>query len=451
MFRHIKHIHFVGIGGSGMSGIAEVLIRSGYRVTGSDIKRTSITERLEKLGADIIYEHKEENVKDADVLVYSSAIKESNTEIIAAQRMKIPIIQRAEMLAELMRMKQGIAIAGTHGKTTTTSIAARILDFAGYDPTVVVGGRIKSIGSGGRLGKGDYLVCEADESDRSFLSLSPVISIITSIDADHLDNYRDIEEIKNAFMEFANRVPFYGCTILAYDDENVRDIVKGIKKRTITYGLSEGVQIYGYDVSLGISSQFSVRMDKDVIGRFSLPLPGIHYVRNAIAAIALGIELEIPKGLLMDAIASFEGVERRFEFIRKGDIKIVDDYAHHPKEIEETLIAAKNIHKGRIIAIFQPHLYSRTVKLLDGFAQSLKLAEEVVITDIYPAREEPIPGVTGKIIVDRMIAYGKKGVYIKNRKEIPDYIKGIAKKGDMVMTLGAGNIREVAVELNNIL
>ena len=434
-----------------MSGIAEVLIRSGYRVTGSDIKRTSVTERLENLGAGIIYEHKEKNVRNADVLVYSSAIKESNTELIAARSMKIPIIQRAEMLAELMRMKQGIAIAGTHGKTTTTSIAARILDFAGYDPTVVVGGRIKSIGSGGRLGKGDYLVCEADESDRSFLSLSPVISIITSIDADHLDSYRDIEEIKNAFMEFANRVPFYGCTILAYDDENVRDIVKGIKKRTITYGLSEGVQIYGYDVSLDISSEFSVRMDKDVIGRFSLPLPGIHYVRNAIAAIALGIELEIPKGLLRDAIVSFEGVERRFEFIRKGDIKIVDDYAHHPKEIEETLIAAKNIHKGRIIAIFQPHLYSRTVKLLDGFAQSLKLAEEVVVTDIYPAREEPIPGVTGEIIVDRMIAYGNKGVYIKDRKEIPDYIRKIAKKGDMIITLGAGNIREVAVELNNIL
>ena len=434
-----------------MSGIAEVLIRSGYRVTGSDIKRTSVTERLENLGAGIIYEHKEKNVRNADVLVYSSAIKESNTELIAARSMKIPIIQRAEMLAELMRMKQGIAIAGTHGKTTTTSIAARILDFAGYDPTVVVGGRIKSIGSGGRLGKGDYLVCEADESDRSFLSLSPVISIITSIDADHLDSYRDIEEIKNAFMEFANRVPFYGCTILAYDDENVRDIVKGIKKRTITYGLSEGVQIYGYDVSLDISSEFSVRMDKDVIGRFSLPLPGIHYVRNAIAAIALGIELEIPKGLLRDAIVSFEGVERRFEFIRKGDIKIVDDYAHHPKEIEETLIAAKNIHKGRIIAIFQPHLYSRTVKLLDGFAQSLKLAEEVVVTDIYPAREEPIPGVTGEIIVDRMIAYGNKGVYIKDRKEIPDYIRKIARKGDMIITLGAGNIREVAVELNNIL
>jgi len=434
-----------------MSGIAEVLIRSGYRVTGSDIKRTSVTERLENLGAGIIYEHKEKNVRNADVLVYSSAIKESNTELIAARSMKIPIIQRAEMLAELMRMKQGIAIAGTHGKTTTTSIAARILDFAGYDPTVVVGGRIKSIGSGGRLGKGDYLVCEADESDRSFLSLSPVISIITSIDADHLDSYRDIEEIKNAFMEFANRVPFYGCTILAYDDENVRDIIKGIKKRTITYGLSEGVQIYGYDVSLDISSEFSVRMDKDVIGRFSLPLPGIHYVRNAIAAIALGIELEIPKGLLRDAIVSFEGVERRFEFIRKGDIKIVDDYAHHPKEIEETLIAAKNIHKGRIIAIFQPHLYSRTVKLLDGFAQSLKLAEEVVVTDIYPAREEPIPGVTGEIIVDRMIAYGNKGVYIKDRKEIPDYIRKIARKGDMIITLGAGNIREVAVELNNIL
>lgn len=434
-----------------MSGIAEVLIYSGYRVTGSDIRRTPVTERLAGLGAGITYGHKKENVKDVDVLVYSSAIKESNPEIVAAKGMGIPIIPRAEMLGELMRMKQGIAIAGTHGKTTTTSIAARILDFAGYDPTVVVGGRIKSIGSGGRLGKGNYLVCEADESDRSFLSLSPVISIITSIDADHLDNYRDIEEIKVAFTEFANRVPFYGSTILAYDDENVRDIVKGIRRRTITYGLSEGVQVCGYDVSLGLSSEFSVRTNGDTIGRFCLPLPGKHYVRDAIGAIALGIELEVPENLLREAVASFEGVERRFEFIRKGDIIIVDDYAHHPREIEETLKAAKSIHEGRIIAIFQPHLYSRTLKLLDGFAKSLASAGEVVVTDIYPAREEPVPGVTGEIIVDRMARYGKRGKYIRDRKEIPDYVKKMVRKGDMVITLGAGNIREVAVGLNEIL
>lgn len=434
-----------------MSGIAEIIIHSGYRVTGSDMRKTPVTERLKRLGAGIVYEHKKENVKDADVLVYSSAIEESNSEIVTAQMMEIPIIPRAEMLGELMRMKQGIAIAGTHGKTTTTSIVAKILDLAGYDPTIVVGGRIRSIGSGGKLGKGDYLVCEADESDRSFLSLSPVISIITSIDADHLDKYKNIEEIKSAFVEFANRVPFYGCTILAYDDENVRDVIKRIRRRTITYGLSEKAQICGYDVSLSLPSEFSVRMNGDKIGRFLLSLPGVHYVKDAIAAIALGVELEIPNKLLKDAVASFEGVERRFEFIRKGNIEIIDDYAHHPKEIEETLNAARNIHKGRIITIFQPHLYSRTTKLLDGFAQSLRLADKVIVTDIYPAREKPIPGVTGEIIVDRMIKYGKEATYIKDRKEIPDYIKKIVIKGDMVITLGAGNIREVAIELNNIL
>ncbi len=434
-----------------MSGIAEIIIHSGYRVTGSDMRKTPVTERLKRLGAGIVYEHKKENVKDADVLVYSSAIEESNSEIVTAQMMEIPIIPRAEMLGELMRMKQGIAIAGTHGKTTTTSIVAKILDLAGYDPTIVVGGRIRSIGSGGKLGKGDYLVCEADESDRSFLSLSPVISIITSIDADHLDKYKNIEEIKSAFVEFANRVPFYGCTILAYDDENVRDVIKRIRRRTITYGLSEKAQICGYDVSLSLPSEFSVRMNGDKIGRFLLSLPGVHYVKDAIAAIALGVELEIPNKLLKDAVASFEGVERRFEFIRKGNIEIIDDYAHHPKEIEETLNAARNIHKGRIITIFQPHLYSRTTKLLDGFAQSLRLADKVIVTDIYPAREKPIPGVTGEIIVDRMIKYGKEATYIKDRKEIPDYIKKIVIKGDMVITLGAGNIREVAIELNDIL
>lgn len=451
MFRHIKNIHLVGIGGSGMSGIAEVLIQLGYKITGSDIKKTVVTERLEGLGAKIAYSHKEDNVKDAGVLVYSSAIRRENPEIRAAQIMGIPIIPRAEMLCELMRMKEGIAIAGTHGKTTTTSIVAWMLKFSGYDPTVVVGGRIKNIGTGGILGKGDYFVCEADESDRSFLYLSPVISIITSIDRDHLDSYRDIEEIKTAFTEFANRVPFYGFTILSYDDINVRSIIKNIRRGIVTYGISEGVRVLGYDLSLGALSRFSVRIDRERIGRFSFPLPGLHYVLNAIGAIALGFELDIPTGLLRDAISGFEGVERRFEFLRRGDITIIDDYAHHPKEIEETIKAARLLEGKRIIVIFQPHLYSRTMKLCEEFARSLGLADEIVVTDIYPAREEPIPGITGRIIVDNMIEHGKKAKYIHEREEIAGQIKKIPKKGDIVLTLGAGNIREVALELDRIL
>ncbi|MCK4595869.1 UDP-N-acetylmuramate--L-alanine ligase [candidate division WOR-3 bacterium] len=451
MFRHINHIHFVGIGGSGMSGIAEVLIRSGYKVTGSDIKRSAVTDRLERLGAAIVYRHRGENVKNSEVLVYSSAIKDSNPEIVAAQMKGIPIIPRAEMLGELMRMKQGIAIAGTHGKTTTTSIVARILEFSGYDPTVVVGGRIKNIGTGGKLGEGEYFVCEADESDRSFLCLSPVISMITSIDADHLDLYKDIEEIKAAFVEFANRVPFYGFLILAYDDENVKGIIEKVRRRTITYGLSRGVNVLGYDLSLGVTSEFSVKKNRDKIGRFSFPLPGKHYVTNAVGAIALGLELEIPGGCLRDAVAGFEGVERRFEFIRKENIRIIDDYAHHPKEIEETIKAARLIQDKRIIIIFQPHLYSRTFKLLDGFAKSLGMADEVIVTDIYPAREEPIPGVTGKIIVDKMIKNGKKALYIQEIREIAKYVKKMVKRDDMILTLGAGNIRKVALEINKIL
>ncbi len=449
MFRHIKQIHFVGIGGAGMSGIAEILVCSDYRVTGSDIKKTPVTERLRSIGVDIRYEHSEDNIKGADVLVYSSAVRDSNPEIKVARRLSIPVIPRAEMLSELMRMKQGIAIAGTHGKTTTTSIIAKILTLAGYDPTVVVGGRVKSIGTGGKLGKGDYLVCEADESDRSFLSLSPVISVITSIDADHLDNYESIDEIRNSFLKFANNVPFYGCTILSYDDANVRRIIREISRRTITYGLLEGSCVLGYEIEFGLPSKFYIRADGDQLGQFSLLLPGIHYLTDAIGAVAVGIELEIPKGILRDGIESFEGVERRFEFLRCEDISIVDDYAHHPKEIEETLKAARTIHKGRIIAVFQPHLYSRTEKLLPGFIKSLELADQVIVTEIYPAREEPIPGIGGDLIVEGM----KSGnpIFIKEKDEIPIRVKQLIKKGDMVLTLGAGNIRDIAEELNRIL
>ncbi len=447
MFAHIKHIHFVGIGGAGMSGIAEVLLSSGYRISGSDMKKTPLTERLRLSGAIIEYEHRKENIKGADVLVYSSAISPQNPEIQQAKKAGIPVIPRAEMLGELMRMKQGIAIAGTHGKTTTTSITAKILGSAGYDPTVVVGGKVKSIGTGGRLGKGEYLVCEADESDRSFLHLSPVMSVITSIDSDHLDNYKDMQDIKDTFVKFANLVPFYGCTIIAYDDENIKEIKNRIKRRVITYGIVKGAHILGEEVISGLPSKFSVRTNGDLIGRFSISLPGIHYIKDTIAAIAVGVELGIQRGILEDAVSGFEGVERRFEFIRDGDIKIVDDYAHHPKEIEETLNAARTIHKGRIIAIFQPHLYSRTKRLFREFATALELADEVILTEIYPAREKPLKGVSARLISNKM----KKCSFVKDRFEIPGLIKKIVRKGDMLITLGAGNIRDVAIELNNIL
>lgn len=432
-----------------MSGIAEVLINLGFKITGSDIRKSKITERLKGLGAEISYLHKRENIKGADVLVYSSAIKPTNPEFMEAKRENIPVIPRAEILQELMRMKQGIAIAGTHGKTTTTSIIGRILAKAGLDPTLIVGGVVKSLGTTARLGLGEFLVCEADESDFSFLTLSPVISVITSIDEDHLDNYKNIGEIREAFTQFANRVPFYGCTILCNDDSNIKRIKKNLKKRYITYGIEKGANILGFDIELGMPSKFSVRSNGDFIGKFELSLPGIHYIYNALAAISVGIELEINHSVMQDAISTFEGVSRRFELMYEGKgIKIIDDYAHHPREIEMTLMAARTIHKGRIIAIFQPHLYSRTLYLLSRFSKCFNLADKVIITDIYPAREEKIEGVTGKLIKDAMVKEGHRNVvYIEDKNDIPDFVIKDLRDGDLVMVLGAGDVYKVAKKL----
>ncbi len=446
----IERIHFVGIGGSGMSGIAEVLINMGYKVTGSDIRKTPVIERLISLGAEVKTGHSPENVKDADVVVYSSAVKEDNPEIVEARKRKIPVIPRAEMLAELMRMKYSIAVAGTHGKTTTTSMIASILKEGGLDPTMVVGGILKTIGTGAILGKGEYFVAEADESDRSFLKLLPTIVVITNIDREHLDHYKDLDEIKNTFVEFAGKVPFYGSVFLSTDDPNSLDIRNRIERRVITFGLSPQADVKGVEVELrGFSSSFTVKINGEELGRIELSIPGIHNVKNALAAVGVGLELGIPFECIQRALSSFRGVSRRFELRgEKKGIRVYDDYAHHPREIEATLEAARTGWKGRIIVVFQPHLYSRTLHLADEFGKSFFLADKVIITEIYPAREEPIPGVSGRLIYEKCREYGHKNVeWIEKKEEIPEKLVPELREGDMVILMGAGDIWKLHEEI----
>jgi len=449
MFKHIKHIHLIGIGGIGMSGIAELLINMGYDVTGSDLTETKITKRLRELGAKITNCHKKENVRGKDLVIYSSAIKEDNPELIEAKSINIPCIPRPEILGELMRMKEGIAVAGTHGKTTTTSMIAKILDKAAFDPTLLIGGKLRGFGIHARLGSGRYLVCEADESDRGFLKLYPVLSVITSIDDDHLNGYKNITEICDAFTVFANNVPFYGCVMICVDDENIQNILPHIKKRYVTYGLSSKAHITALDIEGKKIQSFTVKSNNDNFGRFNLKLPGIYNIYNALAAIGIALELEIDVKLTKEAISEFEGVERRFEL--KGEIdgiKVIDDYAHHPKEIETVLSTARSVHKGRILAIFQPHLFSRTLKLKDKFGRAFHNADSLIVTKVYPAREEPIEGVTGELIVKSCKKQGHRDVkYIENDDEILNHVARIAKEGDLIMTIGAGSIDKVGEEI----
>lgn len=449
MFRHIKHIHFVGIGGIGVSGIAELLINSGYKISGSDIHLSLITQRLEKLGAHIFSSHQSKNIGLADVVVYSSAISPSNPELKAARRKNIPCIPRAEILGELMRMRESIAIAGTHGKTTITSMVGAILDAAGLDPTIVVGGKLRSIGTNVKLGAGKFIVCEVDESDKLFLALSPVITVLTSIDNDHLDSYKDIEEIKEAFLNFTHRVPFYGCNIVCGDDKNIKSILNKIEKRYVTYGFSKGSNLRIHDYESGLISRFRLQSNGDVIGPFTLYLPGMHNILNAAGAIATGIELEIPPRIIIEAVSKFKGVHRRFEL--KGEIsgiKIMDDYAHHPREIEVTLKTARSLYSGRIILIFQPHLFSRTQKLSAQFGDCFWDADLVIVTPIYPAREKPIPGVTGKLIVDSAQSQGYKNIfYMESKDKIISWCLKNLKKGDTLFTIGAGDIYKMGDKL----
>ena len=433
-----------------MCGIAEILWNLGYEVTGSDIRSSESTERLEKLGIEIFLEHKKENVKDADVLVISSAVKDSNPEVIFAKENKIPVIRRAEMLGELMRMKYGIGVAGTHGKTTTTSMIGHILTEAGLDPTIIVGGRVKSLGSNAKLGQGEYLVAEADEFDRSFLRLTPTIAVVTTLEAEHLDYYKDLEEIKSVFTEFVNKVPFYGSVILCLDEEAIQEIIPGIERPIVTYGLVPQADLVAHSIQFSENqSFFRVRNRGKDLGEISLLVPGIHNVKNCLAALCVGLELEIPFEKMKKALSEFKGVSRRFEI--KGEIDgvmIADDYAHHPTEIKATLKAARDGYKKRIIAIFQPHLYSRTRDFYKEFGKSFFDSDLLIVTDIYPAREEPIPGITGELIVSKAKEFGHKEVfYISRKEEIIPFLSGILKENDLVITIGAGDIYKAGENL----
>ena len=446
MYKKNKIIHFVGIGGIGMSGIAEVLNNLGYKVQGSDIRKSSVTDRLETLGIKIFIGHNGTNVKDAEIVIVSSAINKENQEVKAALNRGIPVIKRAEMLSELMRMKYGVAIAGTHGKTTTTSMVGTILNKAEFDPTIVIGGKLDSLGSNAKLGKGEFLVAEADESDGSFLLLNPTIAVVTNIDPEHLDFYKEgIEEIKRTFLEFVNKVPFYGVAILCLDHNNIQEIIPEIKKRVLTYGLLAQADVKAENIKFKeISSEFTVIIKNKKMGKITINMPGMHNVYNALAAITVAWELDIPFKVIQEALNNFGGVNRRFYI--KGKVKdsiIIDDYAHHPVEIKATLEAAKRGFNKRIITIFQPHRYSRTKELLEQFATCFYNSDKLIITDIYAASEKPIEGVNSQLLYDKIKEYGHKDVhYIKNFEDIVEYVSNLLEN-DVVITTGAGDIWKV--------
>ncbi len=441
----IKSVHMVGVGGIGMSSIAEVLLARGFRVSGSDLKKSEVTEHLEKLGATIHEGHAAEHVQDADVVVYSSAVKpDQNAETVEAQRRLIPIIKRAEMLGELMRMKYGIGVAGTHGKTTTTTMVGLVTQEAGFDPTIIVGGKVAVFGSNAVSGEGDLIVIEADEYDRTFLRLTPSLAVVTNIEADHLDIYADLDDIKRAFVQFTNSVPFFGAAILCLDDANVRSVLGEIHRRVITYGTSRQATVRAEAVEqAGTTTRFSVFEGTRHLGDLTLGAPGLHNVRNALAAVAVGLELDVPFETVAKALARYTGVDRRFQL--KGEaagVLVVDDYAHHPTEIEATLAAAaKGWPERRIVAVFQPHLYSRTRDLQDEFARAFYDADVLVLTDIYPAREEPIEGVTGQMLADLARRFGHRDVhFVADKQELPHSLLGLSKPNDLVVTMGAGDV-----------
>ena len=450
-FRNFQRIHLVGIGGIGMSGIAEVLLTLGYSVSGSDTELSPITERLQNLGATIFEGHKLGNVIDAHVVVTSSAIKSDNPEVVEAHKHKIPVIPRAEMLAELMRLKYGIAVAGAHGKTTTTSIVASVLAAAHLDPTFVIGGRVNQAGTTARLGKGDFFVVEADESDRSFLLLAPVVAVVTTIDREHLDQYASLEDIQGAFIEFVNRVPFYGAVILCLDESNVQAIIPSVKRPIITYGTSSQADLVISDIQVqGLGSEFRFTYKGDDLGIFQLPHPpGIHNVRNAAAAAAVALYLNVPAELIQEGMAKFAGVGRRFDV--KGvvnDITVVDDYGHHPVEIRATLEAARASKFNRSLVLFQPHRYSRTQHLWDDFSRAFNQADILVLTDIYPASEAPIPGVTSEALANSIREAGHKNVfYYRSMHDGIEHLLREARPGDAILTIGAGNISRASNEL----
>ena len=446
VFKKIKHVHFVGIGGIGMSGIAEVLLNLGYRVSGSDVRTTPITESLSLHGATVFLTHAAANVAGAHVVVTSSAVHPDNPEIIEAMRAKIPVIPRAEMLAELARLKYSIAVAGTHGKTTTTSMIATILDRAGYDPTVVVGGLLNTIGSNARLGKGDYFVLEADESDRSFLLLTPAIAVVTNIEADHLDNYKDLDDIQSAFLSFINKVPFYGAAVLCLDDPAVQSLLPRIKRRFVTFGTAAQADVSIVDcVAENLGSTFTVRYNGGSSQKVRLQVPGDHNVLNAAAAFAAARDMGVDAAVIAAALQDFQGVARRFQIKRRDGVTVIDDYAHHPTEIRATLAAAKSGNFRRIFAVFQPHRYSRTMHLFDDFARAFNLADTALILDIYPAGETPIEGINTPALIEKIRSFGHRNVlYATDYEMIESYILANVREGDAVIVMGAGSVTKLS-------
>jgi UDP-N-acetylmuramate--alanine ligase len=451
-FLKLRRLHFVGAGGVGMSGLAEILLLSTpLEISGCDAARSENTERLVKLGARIATGHDPSHVRDADLVVVSSAVSEHNPEVAAARERGIPVIRRAEMLAEIMRLKQGIAIAGTHGKTTTTSLTGMILTEAGFDPTIVVGGRVRILGTNARLGKGDYLVAEADEFDRSFLELVPVVAVITNIEADHLDTYRDIEDIRDAFAIFANRVPFYGAVVACADDPGVAAILPRIKRRVVTYGISAPAGLSARDILLDPSGASFDVLEGGTwsLGSVRLSLPGRHNVSNALAAIAVARELSIPFPTIAKALSAFTGVVRRFE--TKGErngVLVVDDYAHHPTEVSATLASARQVYpQRRLVALFQPHLFSRTRDFAADFGRALTGCDLALVLDVYASREQPVPGVTGDLVAAAARKAGSREVvYLPDRSRVVEELNRLTKPGDVLLTMGAGDVVHLGEE-----
>ena len=457
MFRRIQHVHFVGVGGVGMSGIAEVLLNMGFRVSGSDLRRSDATTRLESLGAKIYEGHSAEHVNGAHVVVRSTAVRGDNPEVLEARRRSIPVIPRAEMLGELMRLKpHTVAVAGSHGKTTTTSMVATVLAHAGLDPTVVVGGVVGAMGSNARLGKSDLRVVEADESDRSFLMLSPTFAVVTNIDREHMESYADMADVRKCFADFVNKVPFYGAAVLCLDDPHVQAVIPEVVRRRTTYGLSAQADIAArevrYDKQFG--SVYQARLMGEPVGEVSLHVPGLHNIYNSLAAIAIGLELEVPFETITRALSTFTGVNRRFQF--KGEaagVIVVDDYGHHPTEIRATLVAAKLGSAGRrMVVLFQPHRYSRTQDLMEEFARSFNNADVLMVTDIYAASEEPIEGVSGSALVEAVSRFGHKDArHVGSVEDATQALLNEVRENDMVITLGAGNVYRAGESLVELL